>query len=79
MRWRPTIFSPTRKCLWASFVLSICIYPSGVVSPFLDINGFAYDHSPKVSFKVSSKDELHIIRNPENCTKDVKVWMDKIA
>ena len=30
------------------------------------------------SFKASSReDELHTIRNLENCTNDVKVWMDK--
>ena len=45
-----------------------------VIPPPLDINSFVDDHSLKDNFKVSSReDELHTIRNLENCTKDVKV------
>ena len=48
-----------------------------VIPPPLDISGFVDDHSLKDSFKVSSReDELHTIRNLENSTKNVKVWMD---
>ena len=44
----------------------------------LHMIGFVAYHSHKDSFKASSReDELHTIKNLENCTKDVKAWMDK--
>ena len=49
-----------------------------MVPSHLYINSFADDHSFKNSFKASSReDKLYTIRNLENCTRDVKVRMDK--
>ena len=50
-----------------------------VVPPPLDISSFMDDCPLKDCFKASGiENELYTIKNLENCTKDVKVWMDKM-
>ena len=66
-----SLCGPVLYSVYASTLQEVVLLP-------LHINGFAYDHSFKYSFKASSrKDKLYTIRNIKTHTKDVKVWMGK--
>ena len=44
----------------------------------INLHGFAYDHVMKKSFRITNKNnnELKTIRDLEECTSQVKVWMN---
>ena len=47
-----------------------------VVSPSIDFHGFADDHMVKDSFKPIPDEEHRVIHTLEQCTSDIKDWMD---
>ena len=49
---------------------------SEVVKP-LQLHGFADDHTVKDCFKPDTHEERLVISNLENCTEEIKLWMDK--
>ena len=54
-------------------------YPSTleeVVSTPIDLHGFADDRTIKHSFKPTPDEELKVIHMLEQCTSDIKYWMD---
>ena len=49
-----------------------------MVSPPLNLNGFADDHSINISFKANDQDqEKHCITNLENCSVSINDWMNQ--
>ena len=47
-----------------------------MVSPPIDLHGFADDHIIKHSFKPTPDEELKVIHTLEQCTSDIKTrWM----
>ena len=49
-----------------------------VVSPPLNLNGFADDHAVNISFKAKDQDqEKHCITNLENCSVSINDWMNQ--
>ena len=47
-----------------------------VVIPSIDLHGFANDHMIKDSFKPILEEECRVIHTLEQCTSDIKNWMD---
>ena len=47
-----------------------------VVTPSIDLHGFADDHMIKDSFKPISEEECRTIHTLEQCTSNIKDWMD---
>ena len=47
-----------------------------VVTSSIDLHGFADDHMIKDSFKPISEEESTVIHSLEQCTSDIKDWMD---
>ena len=47
-----------------------------VVSPSIDLHGFANDHMIKDSFRPIPDEEHKVIHTLEQCTSDIKGWMD---
>ena len=47
-----------------------------VVSPSIELHGFADDHMIKDSFKPTADQECRAIQTLEQCTSDIKDWMD---
>ena len=47
-----------------------------VVTPSIDLHGFADDHMIKDSFKPISEEECRAIHTLEQCTSNIKDWMD---
>ena len=47
-----------------------------VLSPPIDLHGFADDHTIKDSFKPIPDEEHKVIHTLEQCTSDIKDWMD---
>ena len=47
-----------------------------VVTPSIDLHGFADDHMIKDSFKPITEEECRVIHNLEQYTSDIKDWMD---
>ena len=43
----------------------------------LQLHRFAHDHTVKDSFKPSTQEERLVISNLENCTGEIKSWMDE--
>ena len=50
---------------------------SEVVKPPLQFHGFGDDHIVKDSFKLDTQEERLVIHNLENCTGEIKSWMDE--
>ena len=48
----------------------------GVVFPPIDLHGFVDDHTIKHSFKPTPDEGLKVIHMLEQCTRDIKDWMD---
>ena len=47
-----------------------------IVIPSIDLHGFADDHMIKDSFKPLSEEECRVIHTLQQCTSDIKNWMD---
>ena len=47
-----------------------------VVTPSIDLHGFANDHMIKDSFKPITEEECRAIHTLEQCTSDITDWMD---
>ena len=47
-----------------------------VVSPSIELHGFADDHMIKDSFKPNADQESRVILTLEKCTSNIKDWMD---
>ena len=47
-----------------------------VLSPPINLHGFADDHMIKDSFKPIPDEEHKVIHTIEQCTSDIKDWMD---
>ena len=47
-----------------------------VVIPSINLHGFADDHTIKDSFKPILEEECRVIHTLEQCTSDIKNWMD---
>ena len=47
-----------------------------VVIPSINLHGFANDHMIKDSFKPILEEECRVIHTLEQCTSDIKNWMD---
>ena len=51
---------------------------SEVVKTPLQLHGFADDNTVKENFKPGTQEERWVISNLENCTGEIKSWIDKI-
>ena len=70
------IFSSSRQYGRSSLYNAYASPLEEVVSPPINLHGFADDHMIKDSFKPIPDEECNVIHTLEQCTSDIKDWMD---